>query len=102
MLSSNLINGLSGWLSGKEFACQCRRCRSECQVLSLGQEDPLEEKVATHSGIHAWRIPWTEVPGGLQSIGLQRVGHNLVTEHFNLGIWYVSPFIISFISFESI
>ena len=40
------------------------------QVLSLGQKDPLEEEVATHSGILAWRIPWTEEPDGLQSTGL--------------------------------
>ena len=45
------------------------------QVLSLGQEDALEEGMATHSSILAWRIPWTEEPGGLQSIGLQRVRH---------------------------
>ena len=44
----------------------------------MGQEDSLEEGMATHSSILAWRIPWTEEPGGLQSIGLQRVGHNLV------------------------
>ena len=42
-------------------------------VHSLGQEDPLEEGMATHSSILAWEIPWTEEPGGLQSIGLQRV-----------------------------
>ena len=45
-------------------------------VWSLGQEDPLEEGMITHSSILAWRIPWTEEPRGLQSIGLQRVGHN--------------------------
>ena len=45
-------------------------------VRSLGQEDPLEEGMATHSSILAWRIPWTEDPGGLQSTGLQRVGHD--------------------------
>ena len=45
-------------------------------VQSLGWEDPLEEEMATHSSILAWRIPWTEEPGGLQSMGLQRVGHN--------------------------
>ena len=50
-------------------------------VLSLGQEDPLEEEVTTHSSILAWEIPWTEEPGGLQSMGSQRVGHNLATEH---------------------
>ena len=46
------------------------------QVRSLGQVDPLEEGLATHSSILAWRIPWTEEPGGLQSIGSQRVGHD--------------------------
>ena len=48
----------------------------ETWVQSLGQEDPLEEGMATHSSILAWRIPWTEEPGRLQSIGLQTVGHN--------------------------
>ena len=47
----------------------------ETWVLSLGREDPLEEGMATHSGILAWRIPWTEEHGGLQSMGSQRVGH---------------------------
>ena len=50
--------------------------RQETQVGSLGWEDPLEKEVATHSGILAWRIPWTEEPGGLQFMGSQRVGHN--------------------------
>ena len=45
------------------------------EVGSLGQEDPLEKGMATHSIILAWRIPWTDDPGGLQSMGLQRVGH---------------------------
>ena len=48
----------------------------EMRVRSLGQEDPLEEGMATHSSILAWRIPWTEVPGGLQSMGSQRVRHS--------------------------
>ena len=48
----------------------------ETQVQFLGQEDPLEEGMATHSSILAWRIPWTEEPGGLQSTGSQRVGHD--------------------------
>ena len=48
----------------------------ESQTQSLGREDPLEEEIATRSGIFAWRIPWTEEPGGLHSIGLQRVGHD--------------------------
>ena len=46
----------------------------ETWVCSRGWEDPLEEEMATHSSVLAWRIPWTEEPGGLQSIGLQRVG----------------------------
>ena len=45
------------------------------RVQSLGQEDPLEEGMANHSSILAWRIPWTEEPSGLQSMGSQRVGH---------------------------
>ena len=45
-------------------------------VRSLGQENPLEEEMVTHSNILAWKIPWTEEPGGLQSTGPQRVGHN--------------------------
>ena len=49
-------------------------------VQSLGWEDPLEEEIATHSSTLAWKIPWTEEPGRLQSIGSQRVGHNLVTK----------------------
>ena len=48
----------------------------ELWVRSLGREDPLEKGMATHSSILAWRIPWTEEPGGLQSMELQRVGHN--------------------------
>ena len=48
----------------------------ETRVQSLGYEDPLDEGMATHSSILAWRIPWTEEPGGLQSIELQRVRHN--------------------------
>ena len=47
----------------------------ETQVHSLGREDPLEKGIATHSSIVAWRIPWTEKPGRLQSIGSQRVRH---------------------------
>ena len=48
----------------------------EMQVQSLGQENPLEEGTATHSNILAWRIPWTEEPGGLQSMGSQRVRYD--------------------------
>ena len=54
------IKGLPRRHSGKESTCQ-----------SLGQEDLLEQEMATHFSIHAWKIPWTEEPGGLQSMGLQ-------------------------------
>ena len=48
----------------------------EIWVRPLGQEDPLEKEMAAHSSIHAWKIPWTEEPGRLQSMGSQRVGHD--------------------------
>ena len=51
----------------------------ETWVRSLGQEDPLEKEMATHSSTLAWKIPWTEEPGRLQSMGLQRVEHDEVT-----------------------
>ena len=52
----------------------------ETQVRSLGWEDPLEKEMASCFSMLAWRIPWTEEPGGLQSMGLQRVRHNLATK----------------------
>ena len=52
----------------------------EMQVWFLCWEDPLEKEIATHSSILTWEIPWTKEPGGLQSMRLQRVGHNLATE----------------------
>ena len=54
----------------------------EIWIRSLGWEDPLEEGMATHSSVPAWRILWTEEPGGLQSMGLQRVGYEWVTNTF--------------------
>ena len=63
--------GLPQWLSGKESTCQCRRW-----VQSLGQEDPLEKEMATHSSILAWRLLRTEEPGRLQSVGSQRVRYD--------------------------
>ena len=56
----------------------------ETHVWSLGQEDLLEKEMATHSSTLAWKIPWMEEPGGLQSMGWQRVGHDSVTNfHFH-------------------
>ena len=48
----------------------------ETQVQSLGWEDPLEKEMTTHSSILAWEIPWRQKPGGLQSMGLERIGHD--------------------------
>ena len=52
----------------------------ETQVRPLSQEDPLEEEIAMHTSILAWKIPWTGEPGGLQSTGSQRVGHDWTTK----------------------
>ena len=65
------LRGFPGGSAGKESACNAGELG-----LILGQEDPLEKGMATLSGIHAWRIPWTEEPGRLQFMGLQRVRHN--------------------------
>ena len=76
------LMGLSWWaqMVKNMFAIQ------KTQVWSLGQEDPLEKGMATHSSILALRIPWTEEPGGLQSMGPQRVGHN-----WSINIFTFSP-----------
>ena len=70
-----IIEGFPSGASGKEPTCQCRKY-NETQVQSLGWEDPLEESMATHFSILAWRIPRTEEPGVLQSIELHRVRHD--------------------------
>ena len=59
----------------------------ETRVWSLGWEDPLEKEIATHSSTLAWKISWTEEPGSLQSIGLQRVEHDWVTKLCTLRLW---------------
>ena len=73
LLGGATCPGFPGGASGKEPACQYRR---QMQVRSLGQEGSLEEGMATLSNILAWRILWTEEPGGLQSIRSHRVGHS--------------------------
>ena len=67
--------GFPRWCSGEESTCQCRRCK-RMQVQSLGQKDPLEKEMAAHLSVLIWKIPWVEEPGGLQSMGLQRIRHN--------------------------
>ena len=70
----------------------------ETWVASRGQEDPLEEEMEPHSSILTWRIPWTEEPGGLQSMGSHRVGHDRVTNTYSLDMmclthWWTSGFL---------
>ena len=67
---TELTGGSPGCSDGKESTCNTKDW-----VQSLGQEDSLEKGMATHSSILAWRIPWTDEPGWLQSIGFQKVGH---------------------------
>ena len=69
--AGTMLSGLPWWLIGKESTCSART-----GVRSLDQEDPLEKGMATQSSIRAWRIPWTEEPAGLQSLGLQGAGHD--------------------------
>ena len=66
----------------------------EAQIWSLGQEDSLEKEMAAHPSILAWEIPWTEETSGQQSVGLQRVGHNLAAEQVS-GFSFLSLFLSS-------
>ena len=61
------------------------------RVLSLGQEDPLEKGMATHSSTLTWRIPWTEEPGRLQSMGSQRAGHDSATNKLAAAAFTAAP-----------
>ena len=69
-----MVMGFPGGSEGKASACNARD-----RVQSLGWEDTWEKGMAAHSSILAWRMPWTEEPGGLQSMGSQRVGHDWAT-----------------------
>ena len=73
------------WLSGERICLPMQ----EMRVQSRGPADPLEEEMATCSRILAWRIPWTEEPGGPQSTGPQRAGQDWATEH--VAVWPTSP-----------
>ena len=68
-ISETYCNELPLWLSGERNNPSAKQ---ETSIQSLGLEDPLEEEMATHSSILAWRIPWTDEPGGLQSTGSQK------------------------------
>ena len=74
----NLISGSSAFSGASLVAQSVKHLPAvwDTWVQFLGREDPLEKEMATHSSILAWKIPWIENPGGLQSMGSQRVGHN--------------------------
>jgi len=74
-LQSVRSSGIPRWCNGKVI-CLPMQETQETWLRPLVQEDPLEEEMATHSSILAWRVPRTEEPGGLQSTGLQRIGHD--------------------------
>ena len=84
--------GFPGNSDGKESTCN-----TETQVWSLGQEDPLEKGMSTHSSILAWRIPWTEEPDRLQSKDLQRVRHDWKTFTYSLIHIHVCVYIHTYI-----
>ena len=90
-LRHRLIPGHYTWASLVAQTVKNLPTMWETQVRSLGQEDPLKKEMATHSSVLTWRIPWREEPGGLQSMGLQSVGHDQVTNtHSHLDIQRVS------------
>ena len=72
---THIEKGFQGGASGKEPSGQCRR-HNRFRFNPWVREDPLEEEMATHSSYLAWEIPWTEEPGGLQSVVSKRIGHN--------------------------
>ena len=96
--------GLPRWCSGKESTCQYRR--QGMWVWSLGQEDPLEEEMTTHPSILIWEIPWTQEPGGLQSLGSPGVQHDwaraqiyfevIFIQAGTYGLKFVSSFFVCF------
>ena len=84
-LQPHALQGFPGGTSPKEPACQCRRLRDRGSI--PGSEDPPEEEMATHSSILAWRIPWTEKPDRLQSVGSQRVRHYWSNKQLSVHAW---------------
>ena len=68
----------------------------------LGQEDPLEEEMATHSSILAWKIPWREEPGRLQSLWWQRVGHDRITENSSMAHFAIVNYFTIIVNWKAI
>ena len=88
MEKENVVHIYSGMLRSSLVSqrLKCLPGMWETGVRSLGREDPLEKEMATHSSTLAWRIPWREEPGRLQSMGPQRVGHDRATMENNLKV----------------
>ena len=74
-----MLLGIPLWLMGKESTCQCR-CGKSHRFGPWVRKIPLEKGMTAHSSILAWKIPWTEEPGSVQSVGSQRFRHDLATE----------------------
>ena len=87
MTRPHLWSPMCWWASLVAQRVKCLPAMQETWVRSLGQEDPLEKEMATHSSTLAWKIPWTEKPGRLQSMGSQRVGHNWATSLLSMCWW---------------
>ena len=83
LLYSTSHLGFPGASVVKNLPANAGRNAQEVQIQSQGGKDLLEKEMATHSSILVWRTPWTEEPGGLQSMGMQRFRHNLATEHIS-------------------
>ena len=94
--SGGIIHYLQALLGASLVAQRLKHlpAKRETWVRSLGWEDPLEKEMATHSSILAWRIPWKEEPGGLQSKGSQRVGHNWTTSLSYLSKVFISEILV--------
>ena len=89
----NILHQDAIWASPEAQWVKNRPANEGDMGWSLGQEDPLEKEKATHSSILAWKIPWTEESGGLQTMGSQRVGHGLATEYAHTwmrGAWWAT------------
>ena len=87
---SNCCLASNHWASPGGSVVKNPAAKQEMRVQSLGCEDPLEKEMATHSRILAWKVPWTQEPGGLQTMGRQRVRHNLATKQVTLSKFSLS------------
>ena len=88
LLTTSIFFLLSRSVSLESLTSESTRMLIKTQTPKHSPDTTMEKKMATHSCLPAWKIPWTEEPGGLQSVGSQRVGHNWVTEHIDITLLY--------------